>query len=30
MPQMMRGSRVIQLAQARDCAWLKEAMGDQR
>ena len=30
MPQMMRGNRVIQLAQARDCAWLKEAMGDQR
>jgi hypothetical protein len=30
MPQMMRGNRVIQLAQARDCAWLREAMGDQR
>jgi hypothetical protein len=30
MPQMMRGNRVIQLAQARDCVWLREAMGDQR
>ena len=26
MPQMMRGQRVIELAQRRDCAWLREAM----
>jgi hypothetical protein len=25
MPQLMRGQRVIELAQARDCAWLREA-----
>ncbi len=30
MPQMMRGNRVIQLAQARNCAWLAEAMAGQR
>jgi hypothetical protein len=30
MPQMMRGNRVIQLAQARDCGWLAEAMAGQR
>jgi hypothetical protein len=26
MPQMMRGQRVIELAQRRDCQWLKDAM----
>ena len=30
MPQMMRGNRVIQLAQARNCAWLAEAVAGQR
>jgi hypothetical protein len=30
MPQMMRGNRVIQLAQARNCTWLAEAMSGQR
>jgi hypothetical protein len=30
VPQMMRGHRVIQLAQARDCAWLREAIGVPR
>lgn len=25
MPQLLRGQRVIELAQARDCAWLREA-----
>ena len=30
MPQMMRGNRVVQLAQARNCAWLAEAMSGQR
>jgi hypothetical protein len=26
MPQLMRGQKVIELAQKRDCTWLKEAM----
>lgn len=26
MPQMMRGQKVIELAQRRDCQWLKDAM----
>jgi hypothetical protein len=26
MPQMMRGQRVIELAQRKDCQWLKDAM----
>jgi hypothetical protein len=26
MPQMMRGQRVIELAQRRDCGWLQDAM----
>ena len=26
MPQLMRGQTVIELAQRRDCTWLKEAM----
>jgi hypothetical protein len=26
MPQMLRGQRVIELAQARNCAWIAEAM----
>ncbi|MFN2400233.1 MAG: hypothetical protein ABR543_16585 [Gemmatimonadaceae bacterium] len=26
MPQLMRGQRVIELAQARDCAWLREGL----
>ena len=30
MPQMMRGQRVIELAQARDCDWLREAMSPER
>lgn len=29
MPQLMRGQRVIELAQARDCAWLREAMSTE-
>jgi hypothetical protein len=27
LPQMMRGQRVIELAQQRECAWVVEAMG---
>jgi hypothetical protein len=26
MPQLMRGQRVIELAQARDCAWVREGL----
>jgi len=27
MPQLMRGQRVVELAQTRDCAWLRDAGG---
>ena len=30
MPQLMRGQRVIELAQARDCEWLHEALSGER
>lgn len=30
MPQLMRGQRVIELAQARDCEWLHEALSRER
>ena len=29
MPQMMRAQRVIELAQRRDCQWLKDAMAQR-
>jgi hypothetical protein len=29
MPQLMRGQRVIELAQVRDCAWLRDAMSPE-
>ena len=27
LPQILRGQRVIELAQTRDCAWMREALG---
>jgi hypothetical protein len=29
LPQLMRGERVIELAQARKCAWMQGMIGQQ-